>query len=75
VGVWWILAASAGMRGSYEDERMMRRLFAMLGLLVAALLATVFISDQRQVAIINLAMITTGFYVATNYLRDLDRGR
>lgn len=74
-GVWWILAASAGMRGSYEDERMMRRLFTMLGLLVSALLAAVFLSDPRQVAVINLAMITAGFFVATNYLRDLDRGR
>jgi hypothetical protein len=74
-GAWWILASTAGMRGSYEDERMMRRLFAMLGLLVAAMLATVFLPDPRQVALINLSMITAGFFVATNYLRDLDRGR
>ena len=74
-GVWWILASTAGMRGSYEDERMMRRLFAMLGLMVSAILATVFLNDQRQLAIVNLSMITAGFYVATNYLRDLDRGR
>ena len=74
-GVWWILASTAGMRGSFEDERMMRRLFAMLGLMVSAILATVFLSDPRQMAIINLSMITAGFCVATNYLRDLDRGR
>ena len=74
-GIWWILASSAGMRGSYEDERMMRRLFAMLGLLVSAILATVFLSDPRVLAVVNLSMITAGFFVATNYLRDLDRGR
>ena len=74
-GIWWILASTAGMRGSYEDERMMKRLFAMLGLLVSAILATVFLHDPKQQAIVNLSMITAGFFVATNYLRDLDRGR
>jgi hypothetical protein len=74
-GVWWILASTAGMRGSYEDERMMRRLFAMLGVMVAAILATVFLPDPRHVAVISLGMITAGFFVASNYLRDLDRGR
>jgi hypothetical protein len=74
-GVWWILASTAGMRGSYDDERMMRRLFAMLGVMVSAIFVTIFITDQRAMAVVNLTMITAGFYVATNYLRDLDRGR
>ena len=74
-GVWWILPASAGSRGSYQDERMLRRIFVMLGLLVSAILATVFIPDVRHVALVNLLLVTGGFCVATNYLRDLDRGR
>ena len=74
-GVWWILASTAGMRGSYEDDRMIRRLFTMLGLMVAGILAALFLHDQRKLALVNLSMITTGFFVTTNYLRDLDRGR
>src|SRR5256885_1940177 len=27
MGLWWILATSAGVRGSYQDEQMLRRLF------------------------------------------------
>jgi hypothetical protein len=47
----------------------------MLGLMVSAILATVFLNDQRQLALINLTMITAGFFVATNYLQEIDRGR
>ena len=47
----------------------------MVGLIPGYHDSTVFLHDQRQIAIVNLSMITAGFFVATNYLRDLDRGR
>ena len=75
MGLWWILATSASMRGSHDDEAMLRRLFLMMGLLAGSLTGLLYVDDPRGVATVNLALVTFGFWVTANYLRFLDRGR
>ena len=75
VGLWFMLATSSAMRGSDSDERMMRRIFVMIGMVTAAIVAILYVGDQRSVAVVNLLLVTAGFWVTTNYLQQLDRGR
>ncbi|MPZ50012.1 MAG: hypothetical protein GEU75_12080 [Dehalococcoidia bacterium] len=75
VGLWFMLASSASQRGSYEDERMLKRLFAMLGAIMVVIIATLYVPDPKVVALFNLLLVTTGFWITTNYLQILDRGR
>ena len=75
VGIWWILATSASMRGSEDDKQMLRRVFLMLGLLAATLIVMLSVGDPRGIATLELLLVTSGFWVTANYLRFLDRGR
>jgi hypothetical protein len=75
VGLWWILATSSSMRGSYSDDQMIRRLFMMMGLLMLAMIAVIYVKDPRHIATINLLLVTGGFWITSNYFRWLDRGR
>jgi hypothetical protein len=74
VGLWFMLIKPAAS-GSYELEQMIRRLFTMMALLMAALIATLHLGESRFVALINLVLVTGGFLYARDYLRYLDRGR
>jgi len=73
-GLWFMLAPSAGMRGSESDERFLRRLFAMIGIIMAALIGSMYLSDPQASSLLQLLMITGGFWVTMNYLRLTDRG-
>lgn len=75
VGLWFMLATTAGLRGSYSDEQMLRRLFAMMALVMTVIIASLYIGDSRLLAIVNLLLIGAGLWITTNYLRFLDRGR
>ncbi len=59
----------------YEDERMLKRLFATLGMIMSFIVATLYVPDQRFVAAFALVMTAGVFWNTTNYLRLLDRGR
>jgi hypothetical protein len=72
-GLWFMLATSAGQRGSESDEEMLKRLFAMVGLIMAMVFGTLYVRDQQLVAVIFLLVIASGFWVTTNYLQQLDR--
>lgn len=74
VGLWFMMASTSGMRGSDEDKQFVRRVFIMLGLLVFTIVGSIYITDYRAMAIINLLLVTCGFWVTTNYLRLLDTG-
>jgi len=75
LGLWWLLAASSGLRGSDRDEEMLRRVFFMMIMLTVTLLGVLYVGDRRGVAMLSLVLITGGFWVTTSYMRYLDRGR
>ncbi len=74
VGLWFMLAPSAGNRGTEEDERFLRRLFGMIGIVMAALIGALYVNDTQIATVLQLLMITGGFWVTMNYLRLTDRG-
>jgi hypothetical protein len=75
VGLWLILSTSSSARGSELDRRMMKSIFAMLGVLGAVLIASLYVSSHQFMAMLNLMLVGAGFWLTTNYLRHLDRGR
>lgn len=75
VGLWFMLATSSNARGSEVDRQMMKRLFLMLGILIGVMIAALYAPNTQMLAVLNLTLVTAGFWVTTNYLRFLDRGR
>lgn len=75
VGLWLMLATTAGMRGSYSDDQMLKRLFGMMALVMTIIIASLYIGDARLLAMVNLILIGGGLWITTNYLRFIDRGR
>lgn len=74
VGLWFTLAPSAFNRGTYRDEALMKRLFAMLALIFAVTIATMYLPEFRAIAIANLVLVTGGFWLTTAFLRQADEG-
>jgi hypothetical protein len=75
VGLWFLLIKFAGS-GATEMQEMIRRLFAMMGMLMAVLLATLYLGgDSRLIGVFNLLLMCGGLWLTTGYLRYLDRGR
>jgi hypothetical protein len=75
VGLWFMCATSAAARGSEADERLLRRVFAVLGMMMVMILATLYVPDPQFVSLFNLLMIAGCFWVTANYFQIMDRGR
>ena len=75
VGLWFMLATTSAMRGSERDDQMLRRLFTMMALVMAVIITSMYVKDQHVMAMLNLVLVTGGFWITTNYLRFLDGGR
>jgi hypothetical protein len=75
VGLWFMLSTTSGMRGSDGDERMLKRLFIMIGLVMAMMIGMLYMPNPYYVSVLDLLLVTGGFWVVMNYFRDLDRGR
>jgi len=75
VGLWFMLASTAGMRGSEDDQPFMRRLFGMIAIVMTAIIASLYLEGRQAIATLHLLMIAGGFWVTVNYLRLTDRGR
>ncbi len=69
VGLWFMLATSAGLRGSYEDERDLRRIAVMMGLLIGVIVATLYVSSAQPMAVVNLCLVATGLWLTRGFLR------
>lgn len=69
VGLWLMLAPSAGMRGSYSDDLMLRRLFTMVALLLFVIVASLYVRDHQAMALLNLALVGGGFLIVRDFLR------
>lgn len=74
-GLWFMLASTAAARGSEDDMQFLRRLFLMVGMVILTIIGGLYAEDMRSMAVLNLLMITGGFWVVTNYMSLLDRGR
>jgi hypothetical protein len=75
IGIWFMMASTSSMRGSEEDKRFIRRFFVMLALLVFTFVGSIYVRDYRAMAMLNLLLVTGGFWVTTNYLTLIDPGR
>ena len=75
VGLWFLLIKPAGNGITGDLEQMIRRVFLMMALLMAVLVASFYLGESKLVAVANLLLIAAGFWLTTNYLRDIDRGR
>jgi hypothetical protein len=69
VGLWFMLAATADNRGTYEDEVFLRRLFAMVLVLMAVVLAPLYITSYQAVASLNLLLVGAGFILVSRFSR------
>jgi hypothetical protein len=69
VGMWFMFAATAGLRGSPSDDELVKRVAAMTAVMFVVILAALYISDPRVIALMNLGLITGGFVVTQNFLR------
>lgn len=68
VGLWFMCAATAGQRGSANDNEMMKRLAAMLLLLMGLMVSMLYVNDPKVVSVLSLAMIGGGYWVSRDYL-------
>ncbi len=75
VGLWFRLAPTAHLRGTYRDEQMLRRLFAMLAVVFATIIGSLYVRADEVTALLSLVMIIVGFWMATNFFRQLDNNR
>jgi hypothetical protein len=74
IGLWFLLVKFAGS-GTHGAATMIRNLFGMMGMLMVALVATLYLGESRFVAVFNLGLVGGGLWLTTSYFRYLDRGR
>jgi len=73
-GLWFLLSATVGQRGSREDEQMLKRLFVMWGILEGTVIMIAVVTEPRLLAALSLLLVTGGFWVTTNFMQYLERG-
>ncbi|HEY7269762.1 MAG TPA: hypothetical protein VH951_08035 [Dehalococcoidia bacterium] len=71
VGLWFMFAASAGLRGSPTDDLMVKRVMGMVALMFVVIIAALYLNDPRVVAVMNLVLITGGFIATQSFLRRI----
>jgi hypothetical protein len=71
VGLWFMFAASSGLRGSATDDLMVKRVMAMVALLLVVIVATLYVGDPRVVALLELVMVGGGFVATRSFLRRI----
>jgi hypothetical protein len=76
VGLWFLLIKPAGNGINNGDiEQLIRRVFIMMGLLMAVLVVSFYLGESKLVAAANLLLVAAGFWLTTSFLREIDRGR
>jgi hypothetical protein len=73
VGLWLIFSGSAGLRGSESYDQTTRRVGIMMALLIAVILADFYVPNAHVVALLNLGLITAGFFLAAELRRSPGR--
>ena len=75
VGLWFLLIKPAGSGITGDLEQLIRRVFLMMALLIVVLVASFYLGESKLVGVANLLLVAAGFWLMTNYLHNLDRGR
>jgi hypothetical protein len=75
VGLWVMLAPSANARGTYRDEQLMKRIFAMLAIVFFVIGLAMYLPQYKVIAFLNLMMVTGGLWFTTGFLKQVDSGR
>ena len=75
VGLWFMLAPTANARGTYQDEQLMKRIFAMLTLVFIVIGLAMYLPHYKVIAFLNLLMVTGGLWFTTGFLKQVDGGR
>jgi hypothetical protein len=75
VGLWFLLIKPAGAGITGDTEQLIRRVFLMMALLMVVLVVSFYLGESKLVAVANLMLVAGGFWLTTNYLRQIDRGR
>ena len=71
VGLYFMFAASSGLRGSATDDEMVKRVKAMTALLFVVIVASLYVGDPRIVALMNLGLVGAGFWATQSFLRRI----
>ncbi len=74
VGLWFLLMRPVGSDIRGDTEQLVRRVFILMAMLMAVLVASFYIGENRLIGVANLLLVAAGFWLTTNYLRNLDRG-
>ncbi len=69
-GLWLMLATFSGMWGTIEGEQLLQRIGAMVALLVALIIAALYIHDRMVMGLLMLVLVSSGAVLTTTYLRS-----
>jgi hypothetical protein len=69
VGLYFMFATSSGLRGSPTDDEMVKRVMAMTALMFLVIVASLYVSDPRLVALMNLGLVAAGFVATQTFMR------
>ncbi len=70
VGMWFMFAATSGLRGSHIDDEMVKRVMAMTALMFLVIVGSLYLRDPRLVALMNLSLISCGFVLTQSFLKQ-----
>ncbi len=68
-GLWLMLTTFAGTWGTIEGEQLLQRVGAMVALVVALIVAALYIHDRMVIGLLMLVLISSGAVLTTTYLR------
>jgi len=63
VGLFFVFAGSAGLRGYASYDQTTRRVGIMMALLIATIIGIFYLPDSHFVAVLNLGLITAGYFL------------
>jgi hypothetical protein len=73
VGMWFMFAGFAGLRGHPSHDDLVRRVAAMTGVMFAVIVASLYVNDAKAVALLELGMVASGYWLARDYLQRSGR--
>jgi hypothetical protein len=73
VGLWFMFAKSASMRGTIDHDRLTLTVATMVALLFGVVFTSLYVHDPQAMACVNLLLISAGFFVTMRFFRSRDR--
>jgi hypothetical protein len=69
VGLWFMLLPASINRGTVEHEQYLRRVFAMVAILMAVIIGSLYVESMQIMASMNLILIAAAYVLMTRYPR------